>query len=175
MKIIKKRHVLLGLLLILVTITCSFFFRMYRRDINTFESFKTAYHKSDKAMADFASSIFTTNLRTNPSANRNKISYLENKAIKANYELKVIALSRISSLIKNDTELRNTAIEIGDFSEKQLALLDKGKNMILKMDAATGQRAKLDSLSERFDDLGESRKQAYVFYKELSGINDDLK
>ena len=126
-------------------------------------------------MADFASSIFTTNLRTNPSANRNKISYLENKAIKVNYELKVIALSGISSLIKNDTELRNTAIEIGNLFDKQLALLDKDKDMMLKMNTAASQPTKLDSLSKMFGDLHESRKQDYIFYRELSGINDELK
>jgi len=134
-EIIKKQRMLLVLLLIAGATVCGLFYSMFRHDTMTLDHFTAAYYTSDKATADFASYVFTTDPDKNSSGSRNKANDLENKAVKAHNELKAIALSRVSSLVKNDAELMRTAIEICDYFGAQLTLLDRGKNVVLNINA----------------------------------------
>lgn len=126
----------------------------------------------------------------------NKTDDLESKAADALIELKTKAAARISSLIKNDGELMRTALEIADFSGKELdnlsaykrAIVQKrdiidtllqnvvddkgglnGFNSCLKNNQTkiTSQNADLDRLSKEFNDLINNRTTAYARFQGL--------
>jgi len=120
----------------------------------------------------------------------NETGDLENKAADAISELRssAIALSRVSSLIKNDKELKGRGIEIADLSRKELNSLSAYKRVFRdKIDAVNkllknvvqhnkeqnrvinslSQYPDLERLSKEFGDLNNNRKAAYARFEEL--------
>jgi len=117
---------------------------------------------------------------------------LESKASVAIKELNLnaIALSGISSLIKNDGELRSTSAEIAFIAMKELDTLKTYKKEIRnKIDEVSRllenkemltnessrlinslkQKSNFESLSDEFSNLNRTRKIAYAHFKQLSG------
>ena len=142
----KEYKVLLILVLVVLVGAFLFFYRMYHKDVKALEDFLASYEKFDKAISDF--SIGETD-------------DLESKAGDALGEFTTKASVRISSLIKNDAKLMSTALEIADFSGKELATLSAYKRAI------QSKNADLDGLAKEYGDLTSKRKTAYARFRGL--------
>ena len=155
MEIMKKYKVLLILALVVIVGVFFFFSRLYHNDIKALEGFVASYEKFDKAISDFSIS---------------KTDDLESKASDALIELNTKATFRLSSLIKNDGLIPPSALEIADFSGKELESLQAYKRAI------QSKNADLDGLAKEYGDLASKRKAAYARFQGLAplGTFDEL-
>jgi hypothetical protein len=151
MEIIKKYKELLVLALVVIVGAFFFFYRFYHNDVKALADFSASYKKFDKAISDF---FF------------GKTDDLERKAGDALIELNTKAAARLSSLTKNDAELMSTALEIEDFSGRELDILRAYKRAIQSQDAD------LDRLAKEIGNLTNNRTAAYARFQELAGIKD---
>ncbi len=147
--IMKKYGALLVLALIVVVAIFSFFSRMYRNDMRSLEEFLASYKTFDAAISDFTSS---------------KTDALGSVANNALITLTAKATFRLSSLIKNEKETMNLALEIADLAGKELKSLQDYKEAIQNKDAD------VDTLAKAYDDLSSKRKAAFARFEELGGI-----
>jgi tRNA A37 N6-isopentenylltransferase MiaA len=148
----KKYKWLIILALLVLAGVFSFFYRFYHKDIKALADFSSSYEKFDKAISDYFIG---------------ETDDLESKADKALIELHTKAVAfRLSSLIKNDAELMNKALEIADFSGRELGSLRAHKRAI------QSQNADLDALAKEHGDLTGKRKTAYARFQELAGFKD---
>jgi hypothetical protein len=164
MEIIKKYKVVLVLALIVIVGVFSFFYRMHNNDIKALTEFLASYEKFDKAISGFSVPVFASNL------DLNKTNDLESKAGDALIELNTKATFRLSSLIKNDGLIPPSALEIADFSGKELESLKAYKRAI------QSKNADLDGLAKEYGDLASKRKAAYARFQGLAplGTFDEL-
>jgi len=154
MEIVKKNKVLLVLALVVIVVFFFFFIRLYHHDVKALEDFVASYKKFDKAISDFSIS---------------KTDDLENKASNAIIELSAKATFRLSSLIKNDALIPPLALEIADFSGKELDNLSSYKR------AMQSKNADLNVLAIEYGDLTSKRKDAYARFQELAELKDQVK
>jgi tRNA A37 N6-isopentenylltransferase MiaA len=150
MEIIKKYKALLLIVLVVAGIFL-FFYRMYHNDVKALTDFSASYEKFDKAISDFSVS---------------KTDDLENRASDALAELTTKAQFRISSLIKNDPQLMDQALEVADLSGKELETLRAYKRAI------QSKSPDVDRLAQEYSDLTSKRKAAYVHFRELAELKD---
>lgn len=146
MEIIKKYKVLLVLAPVAIVGVFLFFSRMYHNDITALEGFLASYETFDKAISDFSIS---------------KTDDLESKAGDALIELNAKATFRLSSLIKNDAELMDQALEVADLSGKEIESFRAYKRGIQSKNSG------LDELAEEYGDLTSKRKAAYARFQGL--------
>jgi hypothetical protein len=151
MEIIKKYKVLLVLALVLIAGVFFFLYRFYHHDVKALSDFSASFEIFDKAISDFSIS---------------KTDDLERKAGDALLELKTKATFRLSSLIKNDSVIPPSALEIADFSGKELESLKAYKKAIQSKNAG------LDGLAKEYGDLTSKRKAAYARFQKLAGSKD---
>ena len=146
MIIITKYKVLLVLALVVIVGVSFFFARIYHKDIKALEGFLASYETFDKAISDFSMS---------------KTDDLESKAGDALIELNTKAIFRLSSLIKNDAELMDQALEVADLSGKELESLRAYKRAI------QSKNSDLDGLAKEYGDLTSKRRAAYAGFQGL--------
>jgi hypothetical protein len=146
MEIMKKYKVLLVLVLVIIMSAFFFFYRMYNHDIEALTDFVASYEKFDKAISDFSIG---------------KTDDLESKAGDALIELNAKAAFRLSSLIKNDGVIPPLALEIADFSGKELDTLNAYTRAIQSKNADLG------GLAKEYGDLTSKRKTAYARFRGL--------
>ncbi len=152
MEILKKFKWLIILALVVLAGVFSFFYRFYHNDVKALADFSTSYKKFDKAVSDFFIG---------------ETDGLESKADNALVELKTKAVTfRLSSLIKNDAELMNKALEIAGFSGRELDNLRAYKRAI------QSNNSDLEGLAKEYGDLTGKRKTAYARFQELVGLKD---
>ena len=150
MEIFKKYKWLIIFVLVVLAGFFSFFYSFGRRDVKALADFSTSYEKFDKAILDF--SIGGTD-------------DLESKAGNALIELHTKAIAfRLSSLTKNDAKLMDEALEIADFSGRELNILRSYKRAI------QSKSADLDRVSKEYGGLTSKRKAAYAHFRELAGL-----
>ncbi|MBE3130911.1 MAG: hypothetical protein IMZ54_09390 [Acidobacteria bacterium] len=125
-----------------------FFYRMYHDDIKALRGFIASYERFDKAISDLSMS---------------GADDIESKVGNAVIDLSAKAPLRLSSLIKNDAELMDQALEAADLARRELAGLRIYKSGI------QSQNADLDGLAEESRILTGKRKAAYARFQELSG------
>ncbi len=132
----------------LASLVCSFTFPR----IFFFAIFSTSFEKFDKAISDFFI---------------DETDNLEGKAANALIELNTKAVSfRLSSLVKNDAELMTKALEIADFSGREMDNLKAYKQAIKSKNADS------DGLANECGDLTGKRKTAYARFQKLAGLKD---
>jgi hypothetical protein len=124
---------------------------MYHNDIKALEGFLASYAIFDQAISDFSIS---------------KTADLESKASDALIELNTKATFRLSSLIKNDAELMDQALEVADHSGKELESLRAYKRAI------QSKSSDLDGLAKEYGDLTRKRRAAYARFQ---GLGPDAK
>ena len=146
MEIIKKYKLLFVLALVVIVGVFSFFSRMYHNDIKALKGFLASYETFDKAISDYSIS---------------KTADLESKARDALIELNTKATFRLSSLIKNDAELMDQALEVADHSGKELESLRAYKRAI------QSKSSDLDGLAKEYGDLTSNRRAAYARFQGL--------
>jgi len=151
MEIFKKYKVLLVLALVMIVGVFLFFSRMYHNDIKALEGFLASYETYDKAISDYSIG---------------KTADLESKARDALIELNTKATFRLSSLIKNDAELMDQALEAADLARRELESLRIYKSGI------QNQNADLDGLAKEYGDLTSKRRAAYARFQ---GLGPDAK
>ena len=151
MEIFKKYKVLLVLALVVIVGVFLFFSFMYHNDIKALEGFLASYVTFDRAISDFSIS---------------KTDDLESKAGDALIELNTKATFRLSSLIKNDAELMDQALEVADHSGKELESLRAYKR------AMQSKSSDLDGLAKEYGDLTSKRRAAYARFQ---GLGPDAK
>jgi hypothetical protein len=149
MKTIHKKKLLLVLALVVMMAFFFFFIRLYHHDVKALEDFVASYKKFDKAISDFSIS---------------KTDELENKANNALTELNANSALKLSSLIKNDALIPPLALEIADFSGKELTSLGSCKR------ALHGKNADLKLLTKECSELSGKRKDAYAHFQKLAGL-----
>ena len=147
----KKYKVLLVLALVMIVGVFLFFSRMYHNDIKALEGFLASYETYDKAISDYSIG---------------KTADLESKARDALIELNTKATFRLSSLIKNDAELMDQALEVADHSGKELESLRAYKRAI------QSKSSDLDGLAKEYGDLTSKRRAAYARFQ---GLGPDAK
>jgi hypothetical protein len=150
MEIFKKYKVLLVLALVVIVGVFLFFSRMYHNDIKALEGFLASYETYDKVISDFSIS---------------KTDDLESKAGDALIELNTKATFRLSSLIKNDAELMDQALEAADLARRELESLKIYRSGI------QSQNADLDGLAEECRVLTGKRKASFARFQGLSGTH----
>jgi hypothetical protein len=156
----KNSYKLLFTLFLVVSVAIIFFFyRMYQHDVTALENFDIAYKNSDKAISDFKQTSQMTVEQLNKSAVLESKAHLAVKELKA----KAVALSKLSSLIKNDGTLKNTATKLAGLAEKELSNVRLYKQMLSK----PIQPERLDSIAKEFTNLDRSSKHTYVIFKSL--------
>jgi hypothetical protein len=150
MRIIRRYKWLLIFILIVAASAGVFFFfyRMYHDDIKTLRGFIASYERFDKAISDLSMS---------------GADDIESKVGNAVIDLSAKASLRLSSLIKNDAELMDQAIEVADFARRELEGLRVYRSEI------QNKNADLDGLAEESRILKGKRKAAYARFQELSG------
>jgi len=150
MGIIKRYNRLLIFILILAALAgvFFFFFRMYHDDITALRGFMASYERFDNTISDLSKS---------------GADDFESKAGHAVIDLNAKAFLRLSSLIKNDAELMDQAIEVADLARRELEALRVFRSEI------QNKNADLDGLSEESRILAGKRKAAYARFQELSG------
>jgi hypothetical protein len=148
MEIFKKYKVLLVLALVVIVGVFLFFSRMYHNDIKALESFLASYETYDKAISDFSIS---------------KTDDLESKAGDALIELNTKATFRLSSLIKNDAELMDQALEAADLARREL------ESLRIYRSGIQSQNADLDGLAEECWVLTGKRRASFARFQGLSG------
>ncbi len=129
----------------------SFFYRFYHSDTKALAGFSASYKIFDQAISDF--SIRHTD-------------DLESKAGDALDELRARASLQLSSLIKNDAELMDLALEVANLSGKELESLRVHKR------SSQSQNADLDRLASEYAALTLERKAAYARFQNLAGLKD---
>jgi len=147
----KKYKVLLVLALVVIVGVFLFFSRIYHNNIKALEGFLASYVIFDQAISDFSIS---------------KTDDLENKAGDALIELNTKATFRLSSLIKNDAELMDQALEVADLSGKELERLRVYNRAI------QSKSSDLDELAKEYGDLTGKRRAAYARFQ---GLGPDRK
>ncbi len=140
MESIRKYKALLVLGLIVLAGIFFFFYRMYQGDMQKLEGFVTAYEKFDTAISDFSIS---------------KTADSEKKADDALAELTASSGFRVTSLIKNDSIIPSSTLEVADLSGKELESL---KAYAI---AIQNKSADVDTLAKEYGDLTANRKAAY--------------
>ncbi|MBE3124390.1 MAG: hypothetical protein IMZ57_01880 [Acidobacteria bacterium] len=125
-----------------------FFYRMYHDDIKALRGFIASYERFDKAISDLSMS---------------GADDIESKVGNAVIDLSAKAPLRLSSLIKNDAELMDQALEVADLSGKGLESLRAYKRAI------QSKNSDLDVLAKEYGDLTSKRRAAYARFQELSG------
>ena len=125
-----------------------FFYRMYHDDIKALRGFIASYERFDKAISDLSMS---------------GADDIESKVGNAVIDLSAKASLRLSSLIKNDAELMDQAIEVADLVRRELEDLRVYRSEI------RNKNADLDGLAEESRILTGKRKAAYARFQELSG------
>jgi hypothetical protein len=138
------------LIVAVVAAACIFlvFFRLYHHDVKALRDFSATYEIFDKAISDFSAQ---------------KTDDLDSQAGHALVGLKAKAVTRLSSLTKNDAELMGQALAIADLSGKEL------ESLRAYINAIQSPNADLDGLAKECGDLTSKRKTAYVRYRELAG------
>ncbi len=147
MEILKKYKVLLVLTLIVMAGVFFFFYRFYYHDVKALKNFTLSYERFDRAISNF--SVGETD-------------DLNIKADGALHELTHAASFRLSSLIKNDGLIPPLALEIADFSGKELDALRAYKRL------GQSKNSDLDRLAKEYGDLASRRKTAYARFRELA-------
>ena len=150
MKITKKTKVLLVFALVVIVSVFLFFSRMYHNDIKALEGFWASYVAFDKAVSELSI---------------HKTDDLESKAGDVLIELRTRAAFRLSSLIKNDAELMDQALEVVDLASRELESLRIYKT------GAQSQNTDLDGLAEKSRVLTGERKAAFARFQGLSGTH----
>jgi len=150
MKIIKKYKWLIVLALMLAGIFF-IFCRFYLNDVKALKEFSASYEIFDEAMTEYSLS------RTHD---------LESIVEDAFIELDSKASFRISSLIKNDSQLMDLVPEIAHLSGKELDSLKFYTRSI------RDKSADLAGLAEKYSTLSSQRKAAYVRFLKLAGVKD---
>ncbi|MBE3110457.1 MAG: hypothetical protein IMZ46_08080 [Acidobacteria bacterium] len=125
-----------------------FFYHMYHNDIKALRGFIASYERFDKAISDLSMS---------------KADDLEGQIGSAVSDIEAKASLRLSSLIKNDAELMDQAIEVADLARRELEGLRVYRSEI------QNKNADLDGLAEESRILTGRRKAAYARFQELSG------
>ncbi len=151
MEILKKYKLFPIIVLMVLAGVLLFFYRFYHDDVKALEDFSASYEKFDKAISDF----FII-----------KTDDLERKAADAFIELDMKAALRLSSLIKNDAELMGQALEVANFSRREL------DSLLAYKGAIQSQNADLDGLAKEHGDLSSGRKAAYARFRELARLKD---
>jgi hypothetical protein len=151
MEMIKKYKWPIVLALFVSTGVLSFFYRFYHSDMKALAGFSASYKKFNQTISDF--SIWKTD-------------ELENKAGDALTELNTKASLRLSSLIKNDAELMDLALEVANLSGKEM------ENLRVHKRASQSQNADLDRLAGEYGTLTLKRKAAYARFQQLAGFKD---
>jgi hypothetical protein len=146
MEYFKKYKVLLVLALVVIVGVFLFFSRMYHNDIKALEGFLASYLTFDKAISDSSLS---------------KTDGLKTKAGDALIELQTKASFRLSSLIKNDAELMDQALEVADLARREL------EGLRVYRSENYNKNADLDRLAEESRILSGKRKAAYARFQEL--------
>jgi len=150
-EIIKKYKWIPIIVLVVLAGVFFFFYRFYHNDVKALADFSASYEKFDKIISDF--SITRT-------------GDLESKAGDALIELNTKATFRLSSLIKNDAELMDQAVEVADLSERELDSLRVYNGAIQR------KNADLDGLAKEYGNLNSKRKAAYVRFQKLAGLTE---
>ena len=127
----------------------SLFYRMGRRDIRDLKEFILSYEIFDRAIADYSAY---------------PASGTEEKAGSALAELQAKTNLRLSSLIKNDAKLMETAHEIAESSAEEWGHLRAYKNAILS------DRSEKDARTREQNELSSRRKAAYARFQELAPV-----
>ena len=148
MRIIRRYKWLLIVVLAVPTGVFFFFYRMYHNDIKALRGFIASYERFDKAISDLSMS---------------GADDIESKVGNAVIDLSAKASLRLSSLIKNDAELMDQAIEVADLVRRELEDLRVYRSEI------RNKNADLDGLAEESRILTGKRKAAYARFQELSG------
>jgi hypothetical protein len=125
-----------------------FFYRMYHDDIKALKDFSASYERLDRAISDLS---------------MRKADDLEGQVGSAVSDIEAKASLRLSSLIKNDAELMDQALEVADLARRELEALRVFRSEI------QNKNADLDGLSEESRILAGKRKAAYARFQELSG------
>jgi len=148
MEIFKKYKVLLVFALVVIVGVFLFFSLMYHNNIKALEGFLASYAIFDQAISDFSLS---------------KTDGLESKAGDALIELQTKARFRLSSLIKNDAQLMDQALEAADLARRELESLRIYKS------GFQSQNADLDGSAKEYRVLAGKRKAAFARFQGLSG------
>jgi hypothetical protein len=151
MGIFKKYKWLIILALVVLAGVSSFFYRFYHNDVKALAHFSTSYEKFDKAISDFFIS---------------KADELESQAGDALIELNTKATFRLSSIIRNDAELMEEALEVADLSRKEL------DSIRVKKAAIQSKNDEIDALAKEYGVLTSKRRAAYARFRKLAGFND---
>jgi len=150
--IFKKYKWFIILALLVLAGVFSFFYRFYHNGVKALADFSASYEKFDKALVDF----FIAETDDSESKADNALIELNTKAV----------AFRLSSLIKNDAELMNKALEIAAFSKRELDNLRAYKR------AVQSKNADLDVLAIEYGDVNGKRKTAFARFRELAGFKD---
>jgi hypothetical protein len=145
---IYKRLIIFILILVVSACVFFFFYRMYHDDFKALRGFIASYERFDKAISDLPMSAADD---------------FESKAGNAVIDLSAKASLRLSSLIKNDAELMDQAIEVADLARRELEGLRVYRSEI------QNKKADLDELAGESRILTSKRKAAYARFQELSG------
>ncbi len=151
MEIIKKYKWLPVIVLTVLAGGLLFFYRFYGNDIKALKDFLASYEAFDRAISDLLIS---------------QTDDLESQAGDAFIELDKKAALRLSSLIKNDAELMGQALEVANFSRREL------DSLLAYKGAIQSQNADLDGLAKEHGDLSSGRKAAYARFRELARLKD---
>lgn len=150
-EIIKKYKWIPIIVLVVLVGVFFFFYRFYHNDVKALADFSVSYEKFDKTISDFSIT---------------KTGDFESKAGDALIELNTKATFRLSSLIKNDAELMDQAVEVADLSGRELDSLRVYNGAIQR------KNADLDGLAKEYDNLKSKRKAAYVRFQKLAGLKE---
>jgi hypothetical protein len=134
------------------------FFRIYHNDVQSLEAFSAAYENYDRAISDYSTAFHSSNLQSTP-----VIAGYERTTAKVLGELNLKASARISSLIKNDSDLMSAMREIAELSGNEFDSVKTYQN------AAANQKSELEKLAQVLDDLTKQRQTAYTNFQELGG------
>jgi hypothetical protein len=100
-----KRLIIFILILAVPAGVFFIFYRMYRDDVKDLKGFMASYERFNQTLSDFQ---------------ERRTDDLESQALNAVNDLTVKASLRLSSLIKNDGELMDLALEVADLSRREL-------------------------------------------------------
>jgi hypothetical protein len=145
----KKYSILL--VLVPVLLAGSFFYYLYRHDVKSLDDFAASYEKFDEAVANFSTG---------------KTGDLESRARDALAELNAKATFRLSSLIKNDNVIPPVALEVADFSGKELDAL------VAYEKASQSKNGNVEALAQEYSDLTSKMEATYTRFQELAEVKD---
>ncbi|MCJ7581461.1 MAG: hypothetical protein MUP98_13120 [Candidatus Aminicenantes bacterium] len=151
MKIIKKYKWLIVLVLVMSAGICFIFCHFYLNDVKALKEFSALYEIFDEAMTEYS---------------LNRTHDLESIVEDAFIELDSKASFRISSLIKNDSELMDLIPEVARLSGKELDSLKFYTRSVRE------KNTDLAGLAEKYSTLSSQRKAAYARFLKLAGVKD---